>query len=249
MTQTIGHKTKVAVLQTGRSPDDLRETHGDYDEMCKGLIGYSADEADTFAVLDGEFPESIAPYDLLLITGSRHGVYEDHEWIAPLEDLIRQALSQGKKLIGVCFGHQIIAKVQGAEVSKSDKGFGVGVMDYDLMLGGDHPQKVALNAWHQDQVESVPDGAKVIATSDFCPIAGLQYGDQAITFQAHPEFSSDYVGRLISARHKSGQLSDKIAGEGEQSLSKPIDDAVIREILAEFMAQGPDDPGDADGAP
>lgn len=122
----------IAVLQAGRSPDSLIPEHGDYDDMCKTLLGRKPHEAKTFAVLDNVFPENIENYDLLIITGSRHGVYEDHDWIPPLEALIREAYAKSVKMLGLCFGHQIMAQALGGEVVKSDKGFGVGVMDYGL---------------------------------------------------------------------------------------------------------------------
>ena len=107
---------RIAVLQTGRSIDEARARHGDYDDMCKALLGRNPDQADTFAVLDGHYPAAIDEYDLIVITGSKFGVYEDHDWIPRTQQIVRDAVAKGIKLIGICFGHQLIAQAMGAGV-------------------------------------------------------------------------------------------------------------------------------------
>lgn len=225
---------KIAVLQTGRSAEALFEAHGDYDDMCKALLGRSSDEAVTYAVLDEEFPASIDPYDVIVITGSRHAVYEDHTWIPRLEALVREAYAKSKKIVGICFGHQIIAQALGGHVEKSDLGFGVGVMEYEITESGDEPKKLALYAWHQDQIVRAPADAKIIARSDFCEIAALQYGDRAISFQAHPEFTKEYIAGLVEDRRDNG-ISDELADAALVSLGKKVDAQTVRAMLAEFL--------------
>src|SRR5690606_28142769 len=120
---------------------------------------------------NGALPKP-ADFDGLLITGSPAGVYEDHVWIAPLEHLVRETAKAGKPQVGICFGHQLMAKAFGGEVRKSDKGWGVGVHHYDVTA--DTPWmapmqgKISCAVSHQDQVIAPPPGAKVIAGSDFC---------------------------------------------------------------------------------
>ena len=232
--EAITRQLKVAVLQTGRAPDQLQAEHGDYDLMCKSLLGLKAAEATTFAILDGVFPDEPEAFDLLLITGSRHGVYEDHDWIAPLETLIQAAYGRGQKMIGICFGHQIIATALGGRVEKSDKGFGIGVMEYTLERQDGSEVPISLCAWHQDQIVSPPPHAQIIARSEFCEVAGLQYSDTAITFQAHPEFTRKYVRDLIDARTPS-LLDEEFSQRSLATLDKPIDQSVIQDELAQFL--------------
>ena len=226
---------KVAVLQTGRSPEPLRETHGDYDAMCKALLGLAPHEADTFAVLDGEFPSDIDPYDLFLITGSKHGVYEDHSWIAPLEDIIRDAYGKGKKLIGICFGHQIIAQALGGKVVKSDKGAGVGAMEYELRTADGETSSLKLHAWHYDQVVKAPKDAEIIASSDFCEFAGFRYGDKAISFQPHPEFSKDYMVALAGF-YAGEKLPEEELERVLSTLGAEVAPGPIQKLITKFVA-------------
>lgn len=220
---------RIAVLQTGRSMESALPRHGDYDEMCKTMLGLSADQANTYCVLDGIFPQDINQYDLFIITGSKYAVYERHAWIPPLEQLIREIYARGIKLIGVCFGHQIMAQALGGTAEKSDQGLGVGLMDY-VLTGG---EVVSLYAWHQDQVTRAPEGADVIASSNFCPIAGLRYGQQAISFQAHPEFSAEYERELLLER-RGVTVDEDLADTGLLSLAQPNDNKHIQAMLIEF---------------
>jgi GMP synthase (glutamine-hydrolysing) len=225
---------RIAVLQTGRTIDSALEEHGDYDEMCKHVVGRTADTADTYAVLDGIFPESLEGYDVLVITGSKHGVYEDHSWIAPLESLLRDAMARGLKIIGICFGHQILAQALGGVVEKSERGLGVGLMDYELIGADGARTSHKLYAWHQDQVIKAPPGAQVVATSDFCPIAGLRYGDQAISFQPHPEFSAQYMRALVEARTGTS-LTKQQASQALESLQQQDDSKRLAQLFQAFM--------------
>jgi GMP synthase-like glutamine amidotransferase len=225
---------RMAVLQTGRSIEQTRAVHGDYDDMCKTMLYRKPDEADTFAVLDNQFPSDITEYDVAVITGSSHGVYEDHTWIPRLERVIRKAYAGGVKLIGICFGHQVIAQALGGVVKKSDRGFGVGVMDYDLVDATGTSRQFSLYAWHQDQVITPPSVAEVIARSDFCEYAALRYGNKALSFQAHPEFTKAYMNDLAEAR-RGGVISDEMGEEAIASLSREVDADLVKNLMVEFL--------------
>lgn len=227
---------KFGILQTGRAPVTLVDKFGDYDEMCANLVRDEEDEVLSFAVLDGELPASVEQCDIWVITGSRFGVYEDHEWISPLETFIRSAYAAGKKIVGICFGHQILAQALGGVVEKQMTGYGVGAMDYRLALADGSETEVTLCAWHQDQIVKIPAGAKVIATSDFCPIAALTYGNQAISFQAHPEFSISYMKALIG-HHAGRVISTKQGNDALMSLEKPVHADVVSARIHDFLSQ------------
>ena len=98
-----------------------------------------------------QFPADARDADGWLISGSRHGAYEDLPFIAPLETFIREVFSAKIPLIGICFGHQIIAQALGGTVEKFAGGWSVGATEYQL-----DGEQVMLNAWHHDQVTSLP---------------------------------------------------------------------------------------------
>lgn len=223
---------RIAILQCGEAIESARDEFGDYNDMCKSMLGLQPDEAQTYRIFDNQFPR-INEYDVFVVTGSKFGVYEPHVWIPPLEKLIRDIRVARKKMVGVCFGHQIIAQALGGRVEKSDKGLGVGLMSYELQGRHQGPQEVSLYVWHQDQVVQAPDGAEIIASSDFCPVAALKYDDDILTFQAHPEFSEGYERALLVER-RGVSLSAELADAGLSSLERPSDSEQIQQMLTNF---------------
>ncbi len=194
----------IGVLETGRPPEELAPEHGDYLAMVTSWIDVSDADFRVFAALDGVFPSAPDEADLWVITGSKFGAYEDHDWIAPLEAFIRACRDAERPMMGICFGHQIIAQALGGVVRKSAKGWGLGIHDYTPVNWpdalGPAPETIALQAFHQDQVEQLPGGAHVIARSDFCENAALWYPGFALTVQGHPEFGRPYASALLEAR-------------------------------------------------
>ena len=194
----------IGILETGRPPEELIAEHGDYPAMVMSWIGQAEGDYRLFAALDGMLPQSPSEADLWVITGSRFGAYEDHAWIAPLERFIRACRDAGRPMMGICFGHQIIAQALGGVVRKSAKGWGLGIHDYapvnwpDAL--GPAPENLAIQAFHQDQVEALPEGAERIAQSAFCENAALWYPDFALTVQGHPEFATPFARALLEAR-------------------------------------------------
>ena len=220
---------KIGILVTGHPPDELHEQFGEYDGMFRALLGGNGFEFQTYSVVDGVFPEDAHQADGWVITGSRHGAYEDHPWIAPLELLIRDIQEAGTPLIGVCFGHQIIAQALGGKVEKFKGGWAIGRTDYRF---GD--QAVTLNAWHQDQVTRLPEGAVVTGTNDFCQNAMVAYGDTIWTVQAHPEYGNDFIQGLMKTRGK-GVVPDELMQAAADRQDAADDNAKIGRHMADFL--------------
>ena len=222
---------KIGILQTGHAPDPLRAQTGDYSDLFQALLAGRGFTFDTWNVVDMEFPPGPRAADGWLITSSRHGAYEDHRWIPPLEDLIRAMDAACVPLVGVCFGHQIVAQALGGKVAKYPGGWSVGRTAYRL-----EGEQVHLNAWHQDQVVEVPPAARVLGSSDFCRNAFLAYGDHIWTLQAHPEFGADFVAGLIDGRGK-GIVPDVQLAQAAADLDRATDNARIAQIMAAVLTR------------
>ncbi|WP_299737968.1 type 1 glutamine amidotransferase [uncultured Roseobacter sp.] len=219
---------KIGILITGHPPDTLT-AGGLYDQYFARLLDGHGFTFQGWSVVDGIFPDSVEEADGWLITGSKHGAYEDHAWIPPLEDFIRAAYAAKRPMIGVCFGHQIIAQAMGGRVEKFAGGWAVGRTEYQM-----DGETVSVNAWHQDQVVEKPDMAEVIGRNDFCENAALLYGDRMWTIQPHPEYGSDFIGGLIKTRGQ-GVVPDALLHRASADLDTPTDRMAVAQTMADFF--------------
>ncbi|TDG15655.1 GMP synthase [Seongchinamella unica] len=227
---------KLGILKTDAVRPEWVPEFGEYPDMFTALLGRE-DPALEFVVYDvekGEYPADIDEVDAYLMTGSKSSVYEDKEWIARLMGFVRELDARKKKLVGICFGHQMVAQALGGKTEKSTKGWGVGrhthrftecpewhdggAADFDILVS------------HQDQVVRNAEGARVLAGSDFCENAVVQIGDHILTFQGHPEFVPGYSREIMEFRRQA--IGEEAYDRGMASLSKAAEgDRVARWIL------------------
>ncbi|MCA6292035.1 gamma-glutamyl-gamma-aminobutyrate hydrolase family protein [Phenylobacterium sp.] len=230
---------RLAILETGAPPDDLVGRYGDYPAMFRRLLLGEGDSAETFDVTAGRLPADPSAFDACLVTGSSAGVYDPLPWIAPLKAFLTAA-SGRTALVGVCFGHQVMAEAFGGRVIKSPKGWGVGLHRYETRPGGwlsDLPA-LAVAASHQDQVVEPPQDARVVAASDFTPFGALHYPKRrAISIQLHPEFEPAYARALIEAR-RGTRYTDEQADAATASYAGPSDRLEVGRRLRRFIETG-----------
>lgn len=228
---------KLGILQTGAPPAGL-DRFGGYPAMFEKLLGESAYEYAIYDVQAGHLPVRPEACPAYVVTGSASGVYEDLPWIAPLIAFLQQARGRAA-LVGVCFGHQVMAQAFGGTVTKAPQGWGQGAHRYEVLKPEpwlDGATSITLPASHQDQVVTLPPGAEVIAASTFCPFGMLAWRDQpAISLQLHPEFEPDYAIALAETRRGNG-LSDAEVDRAVASLREPSDRARAAGWIRGFLA-------------
>ncbi|MEQ8557995.1 MAG: glutamine amidotransferase [Henriciella sp.] len=233
---------KLTILETGLPPQAIRADWPRYPAMFEDLISPHMPDmtCESIAIVEGAPFPALENVEAVLVTGSAAGVYEDHEWMAPLFDFIRRAGDERIPQIGVCFGHQAIAAAMGARVEKSDKGWGLGRHIYDICykpdwMTGLKGETFSLGVSHQDQVLSLPEGARLVAASDFTPYAVLDYGEvPAISFQGHPEFSGGFCCALYNVRRGTAFSAERV-DEACDSLEVPVHNELVGQWMAEFL--------------
>jgi len=224
---------KIGILETGEPPANLELRFGRYIEMFADLLG-NGYRMTNYNVVGGQFPATAEAEQAYIVTGSPAGVYDNFEWIPELKSFLRAARGKAK-LVGICFGHQIMAEAFGGRVEKSEKGWGVGLQRYDVVEQAPWMDKVASFAVpvsHQDQVVEQPPRSRILAASDFTKFGVLGYEDQpAISFQCHPEFDPAYAAALIE--HRRGRLPDP--NGALSSLEQPNDRPLVGRWIRRFL--------------
>jgi len=227
----------LGILKTDAVRPEWVGRFGEYPDMFERV--FREIDADLqFSVWDveaGEWPLGPDEVDGFIITGSKSSFCDDKDWIRQLESFVRQCHARRKKIVGICFGHQLIAQALGGHVGKAGNGWGVGIHEYEL-IDDTLPSSVRLLASHQDQVQSPPPGARVIARNAHCPIAGLRLGEHVLTFQGHPEFIPEYAREIMEFRR--AMIGDARVAEGLASLaSKEHEGVRVAAWILEFFAR------------
>lgn len=232
---------KITIIQIDELSTELQTGTGRYAPFFQTMfarVGLEFDYESVF-LLDGESLPDPAGLEAIIIPGSHLGVYDPTDWMDPLRAFIRAANLAGTPMLGVCFGHQIIADALGGDVRKSEKGWGLGRHTY--RIEPIHPSLEVLDASihiaasHQDQVISPPEGARVFQRSEFCEYAGLIYpGDRIMTLQPHPEFDVAFSKALIEQR-RGDPLSDDEAEAMNCGLDERLDNDVMARAMGNFL--------------
>ena len=198
----------LGLLKADFVDDELKSRFGDYTDMIEGLLRNidGTIKLRVYELLEDQYPNNIDECDAYLISGSRKSVFDSCDWIVRLLDYVRELDARKKKLVGICFGHQVVAAALGGEVVRHEKGWGAGAQEYRCTAIRDWMQderlSVRLLCSHQDQVTVIPPGAEVYLTSEFCRFAGMMLGEHVFTMQPHPEFVAGFAECLIHRRQQ-----------------------------------------------
>lgn len=202
-------RLQIGLLQCGYIAPDIAAGHGDYPEVFAELLGPEGVDLVTYDVQQDPLPTDPGAHDGWLVSGSASSAYEDLPWIPPVEGFLRRLIDDEAPLVAVCFGHQLLAQALGGRVAKAEAGWGVGVHRYELV--GPPPAWMdpppadggfLMIASHQDQVVEMPEGARLAARTDHCPIAAFTIGTQVLSIQPHPEFTTGLSRELSTQRRE-----------------------------------------------
>ena len=230
---------KIAILQCDNVLEKFQPQFGNYPAMVQRMFEgvEPAPEFTIFNCREGEYPEDVHAYDCYITTGSKASVYDDEAWIKRLIEFIRELDEKQCKLIGICFGHQLIALARGGQVEKSEKGWGVGIASNAIVdTPGwmiEAPDRLRILVSHQDQITQLPDSATVLARTDFCPYFLLQWGEHFLSVQGHPEWRNEYSRTLINDRR--AIIPHDTVEAGLASLNEAPDNALFTRWIMQFV--------------
>jgi GMP synthase-like glutamine amidotransferase len=232
--------TKLCILENDDLAPEVTPIYKGYSNMFVRLFrdaGAADWSFDVFHTPHMEYPESFDGYDAVLLTGSKADSFSDAPWVVELRRRVTQLLEQKKKLLGICFGHQLIALCLGAEVGRAPQGWGVGRMSYDWHAAdlplAPEDSKLALLVSHQDQVLELPENAVLLASNAHCPVAGYAVGEEVFCVQGHPEFVEEYSAFLMGKRRE--RLGEALYSQGVDSLAHSHDGLDVARMMVAFV--------------
>jgi len=243
--------TRLAILEADRLFPHAAEKYGRYGGVFVDLFDAASEklalpdgslEISLWNIQEDMYPQ-LEDIDAILITGSRADAYDDHTpWIKKLVEFTRRVLFEQTRVrvIGVCFGHQVIGRALGVEVKRNEKGWEAGVLPIPLLPRGKELfGRDSLNIFlmHRDVVTEVPEGVERLGQTDKCAVQGMYAPKRLISVQGHPEHTSDIQREILDTRRKLGIFSDETYREIVGRLELEQEGVAVATVFIRFMQE------------
>lgn len=230
---------KIGLLKCDIIKKELLHIAGDCSDFFIDLFSRYAPNVslEIYDVQNGRYPNSLDECEGYITTGSAYSVYDAEPWIRRFQEFVRELHQNSVKLVGICFGHQMIAEALGGKCEKSEQGWGVGVKNVSI-ISKKAWMKPELNSYslivsHRDQVCRLPEGSEVLGTSAYCPNSMFMVGDHFLGIQGHPEFTAAYTDALILSRLE--KIGKTKAEHARESLKEEVQSDVITRWIENFF--------------
>ncbi|KAJ0749515.1 putative glutamine amidotransferase [Helianthus annuus] len=244
-------KRRYALLLAARDSEYVKKVYGGYFNVFVAAFGDDEEQEekwDMYRVVDGEFPDmnELENYDGFVVSGSPYDAYGDDNWILELCHLLQTLYSMQKKVLGICFGHQVLCRALGGKVGKSDSGWDIGLRKVNIVKDFspcsfletfvETPPALTIIECHQDEVWEVPTGAQVIAFSDKTGVEMFTIGDHILGIQGHPEYPKDILNNLIDRLLNQDSIETELANVARSKLeTADPDNKCWQEICKAFL--------------
>ncbi|WP_257460704.1 glutamine amidotransferase [Archangium lipolyticum] len=212
----------VLLLKAGDAAHSVRLGVGDYEHWFVESLAPGGCRFDILHVHRGaRLPDSAAGYDAVMMTGSPASVTQPEPWMERAAEFMLGAAAHGVPVLGVCFGHQLLAHAHGARVVRNHHGREIGTVEVSLSEEGRQdplfdglPERFVVQATHEDIVEQAPTGANVLAGNANTPVQALAFGPLIRGVQFHPEVHPAAMRALILARAEKLEVEARARGHG-----------------------------------
>ncbi|WOK94364.1 hypothetical protein Cni_G03066 [Canna indica] len=247
----IEEAKRFALLLACKDSDYVKKMYNGYFNVFVQAFRNEGENWDLFRVVEGEFPEmeNLDKYDGFIVSGSPHNAYGDDLWILRLCFLLQTLDAMRKKVLGICFGLQVLCRALGGRVGKAYGGWDIGMRE--VVFGDDNlprpkffdrleeiPRSVLIIECHQDEVLEVPIGAEVIGFSKKTGVEMFYIGDHILGIQGHPEYSKDILCNLVDRLVSNESIDKCFADDVKASLEEAEPDKMFWEKLCKSFLQG-----------
>ncbi|MBS3958470.1 MAG: glutamine amidotransferase [Xanthomonadaceae bacterium] len=232
------------ILETGRPVPSLRR-YGPFPHLIRTAAGLSRHEARFVPVLDGHAPPDPRGFAGAIVTGSAAMVTDREPWSEATADWLRRAVERGLPVLGICYGHQLLAHALGGEVDWNPQGREMGTVAIELHgsaradpLFAALPERFAAQATHQQSVTRPPSGAVVLARSVLDGCQAFRHGEHAWGLQFHPEFGVVHMRGYIHARREALRREGHCHARMLESVRPaPVARSVLRRFVRHALAR------------
>ncbi|XVE63474.1 hypothetical protein DITRI_Ditri07aG0023400 [Diplodiscus trichospermus] len=237
-----GGERRYALLLAARDSEYVNKVYGGYFNVFVAAFG-EGERWDLFRIVDGEFPDmnELYKYDGFVVSGSPYDAYGDDSWILKLCFLLQTLYAMQKKVLGVCFGHQVLCRSLGGKVGKACTGWDIGLRKVNMVKDlsspsfledmDEMPSSLSIIECHQDEVWEVPVGAQVIAFSDKTGVEMFLIGQHILGIQGHPEYTKDIIYNLIDRLLNNNSIERDFAEKAKVGLEMAEPDRKLWEKI------------------
>ncbi|MDD5271459.1 MAG: glutamine amidotransferase [Methylovulum sp.] len=195
----------LTIIKAGSTFPSIRQRYGDFDDWITSGCGLAAELVAVVDVAAGEALPAVDSLSAVIITGSHAMVTEQAAWMQEVEAWLAQVLARSVPVLGICFGHQLLAHAMAGQVAYHPHGQEIGTVavtltetgKQDKLLGG-LPEVFLAQASHAQTVSVLPAHALRLAGNPFEANHAFRLGENAWGVQFHPEFSADIMQAYVS---------------------------------------------------
>ncbi|KAG4427341.1 hypothetical protein IFR05_017175 [Cadophora sp. M221] len=245
---------RIAILECDTPLENTKAKYGGYGGVFTALLKAGADalnhpglssssglDLSTWDVVTAQSYPSLDDIDAILLTGSKHNSFDNDPWILKLVDFVKRVLDQRRvRIIGVCFGHQILGRALGAKVARSQEGWEISVTAIDLTKKGQElfgQTSLALYQMHRDIVYDYPEGVEPLASTGKCSIQAMYIRNRYISVQGHPEFTEEIMREIVKLRHSTGLFTDEMEKDAIERVDRNQDSIVVSQVFLKFLLE------------
>ncbi|KAL3621010.1 hypothetical protein CASFOL_035922 [Castilleja foliolosa] len=236
---------KFAVLLCADDSDYVKKIYGGYFGVFVRMLKEEGDDWDVFRVAKGDFPadDEIGDYAGFVITGSCNDAHGNDLWICKLLVLLKKLEAKNKKVLGICFGHQILGRALGGKIGRARAGWDIGITKVQffpspIFASMKMPDSLSVIECHRDEVLELPPEAEVLAWSNKTGVEMFKYGDHMMGIQGHPEYTKDILLHLIDRLFNRDLIQESVAEAAKKKLESSNPDVEAWKKLCTGFLKG-----------
>ncbi|MDC0598383.1 glutamine amidotransferase [Gammaproteobacteria bacterium] len=199
----------ILIMKTGQTVKSVPVEMGDFEHWIIEGMDLPVEQFRVVSVFKGEQLPELSEISALVITGSAAMLTDNNDWSNYSSRYIQQAVKQNIPVLGICFGHQLIAKALGGKVDFHPAGREIGTTVVSLSKEGQQDplfknlkNQFYVQVSHSQSVIELPDQAEILASNDFESHHSLRYGENVWGVQFHPEFSAAVMKAYVTERNQ-----------------------------------------------